>query len=235
MLKGLVQWARSEMTNKRGVLHLAMFLIATILLAYWIFTIKDELYWWYAVLFTYPIAFVVAGTLRLLFLVRIPKESFILFHGHATHVFEKSTWVWRKQYKEYLFGGKAMLVSYAVEWGKVNVEVNGDPAIVCGITICRRPTKDAFLMLQKLLSAHDQLGEPSLEELVQFMGCEFVKRKRVELDKLYNPADKTQQEAYCDLLVEFLEEFAGEGDFLYISAASRFDLLSRLNATGKMW
>jgi hypothetical protein len=234
IFKTVLKLVWQKIWTKRNLLFLIVFTAATAFLIYGLhhFAYEGRIL---TLVMTYIVTFLVASILRAILLTYIPAESLMLVHGHITHIFENGTWLWRKQYKEYLFGKNGELASYRYEAHKIGVEINGDPPILCIVGITRYANKDAFMAMRKLIDSYfEQLGySKSYNDLIKFLAYEFVKEKRVELGRLDNPADWTQQKKYTQLLWEFLEGKTGSREILGVNLYSGFELLSKSEPSGR--
>lgn len=221
--------AQRALSNKFAVLYFSMFFIANITVVYLVrynnTKINDCLL--FIIFFVYLVTFTTAVLMQKILLVKIPEKSVILVNGHMTHSWEKPAWIWRTQYKEYMFGGKAELVSYAAECEVVCIDINNDVNLNCGIWLVRQGTKKDLIEWKKFLNRQDGLRSKSLKEFAEYFGYEFVQDQRIPLDKLYNPADKFQQEEYRDSLKTFLCDYLEGGEFLSIGCGSEFNLITR--------
>jgi hypothetical protein len=229
----ILKLVHQKMLTKRNFLFSIVFAAATTFLIYGLYHFTDEGQVW-ALVMTYIVAFLIASILRMILLIYIPAESLILVHGHITHIFENGIWLWRRQYKEYMVGKTAELTSYKYEAHKIEIEIHGDPSILCVVGITRRADKDYFMAVRKLMDSYsEQLSCKSYENLIAFLAHEFVKEKRAELDKLDNPADRTQQVRYTDLLSEFLESRTGSRKILTVNLYSGFEALVNSGSSNK--
>lgn len=219
--------------SKRNLLFIGIFLLGTAFCVYasWKSQGKDHttlLAW------TYSISFVVALILRMIFLVRIPSGSVIVIsEKYVTHAFDSATWLWRKEYAEYVSSKDGKVISYGKSAFSTTIETRGDHPLCCKIDVFRKEDKKSLILLTKLLVSHRERWFNPFEGLAEYLSYEFVEENRDELNKLFNPADAEQQERYLRLLERFLASRIGTEKFLFIGCFSHFTLVGNKCETAK--
>ena len=183
-------------------------------------------YRWFGYASTFCLSWMAAAISEMYFIKRIAEKSFVDRSGHITHTFPKATWLWRWTYFAYVPDDHASLRSYAKITIRTYVETTQEPRLICKLQFVLAETPDAVMAADRFVRKTDFLSIKTLQGLVEYLGYEFVKKHSIELNKLNNPMDKSQQEQYRGHLMTFLKDHGDDVTFLDVTIGSKFIMAS---------